>query len=103
MRPENYRPIASVPMLYKLFFKLLCNRLGDKLDDQQGADQAGFRPKRGTTDHLFTATILHEITDEGQVPLWISAVDLKKAFDCVTHASTWESLREQQVPTPYIH
>ena len=35
MRLENYRPIASIPMLYKLFSKLLCNRLGDTLDDQQ--------------------------------------------------------------------
>eukprot|EP00959_Pyramimonas_sp_CCMP1952_P422794 8856524-Pyramimonas_sp.AAC.1 len=38
MRPESYRPIASIPLLYKLFSKFLCNRLGDTLDDQQSPD-----------------------------------------------------------------
>eukprot|EP00973_Karenia_brevis_P090856 12404623-Karenia_brevis.AAC.1 len=49
--PQNYRPIAIVPLLYKLFSKLLYNRLEPTLDKQQCADQAGFRKKFGTEDH----------------------------------------------------
>eukprot|EP00959_Pyramimonas_sp_CCMP1952_P172357 3601502-Pyramimonas_sp.AAC.1 len=40
MRPDNYRPIASTPMLYKLFSELLCDRCGDALDCQRSSDQA---------------------------------------------------------------
>eukprot|EP00959_Pyramimonas_sp_CCMP1952_P218257 4565247-Pyramimonas_sp.AAC.1 len=60
IRPENYRPIATIPMLYKFFLKLLSHLLCVQLDCQQSADQAGFRPNRSTTDHLFTTAVLIE-------------------------------------------
>ena len=56
--PNNYRPIATIPILYKLFSRLLYNRLEPVLDKNQSCDQAGFRKGRCTTDHLFTTTIL---------------------------------------------
>ena len=46
--------------------------------------------------------MLQEIADEWQVPMWIAAVDFKKAFGSVTHSSVWTALREQKVPEPYI-
>eukprot|EP00959_Pyramimonas_sp_CCMP1952_P339959 7119675-Pyramimonas_sp.AAC.1 len=98
---QNYRPIATIPMLYKLFSRLLHNRLYPLLDGQQSSDQAGFRHGRGTTDHLFTATILQETADEWRIPLYVAAVDFKEAFDCVTHSSIWESLTEQGTPPAY--
>jgi len=100
--PQNYRPIATIPILYKLFSRLLYNRLEPILDPQQSPEQAGFRRSRSTTDHLFTITILQEIADEWQLPLWIAAVDFKKAFDSVTHAALWKALQEQGVDEPHI-
>ena len=50
-KPENYRPICSVPMLHKLF-SIVYNRFSDKLD--HFPDQAGFRIKFQATDHLMT-------------------------------------------------
>jgi len=100
--PQNYRPISIIPMLYKLFARLLYNRLLPILDQRQSPDQAGFRPNRSTTDHLFTIAILQETADEWQVPMWAAAVDFKKAFDSVTHRGIWDALQQQGVDQGYI-
>ena len=42
--PENYRPICIIPILYKVFSKVLCGRIKEQLIAQQSHDQAGFRP-----------------------------------------------------------
>ena len=100
--PSNYRPIAIIPLLYKLFARLLYNRLEPLLDNHQTPDQAGFRHDYSTDDHLFTSTILHERSHEWQLPLWISAVDFKKAFDTIDHSRLWQALHNQQVPPHYV-
>ena len=101
--PNNYRPIAIIPLLYKLFARLLYNRLEPHLDAHQSHDQAGFRHNYSTDDHLFTTTILHERSQEWQLPLWVSAIDFKKAFDTIDHNQLWQALRNQQLPPQYIH
>ena len=100
--PNNYRPIAIIPLLYKLFARLLYNRLEPHLDKYQPPDQAGFRHNYSTDDHLFTTTIIHERSHEWQLPLWVSAVDFKKAFDTIDHQRLWQALHNQDVPPQYI-
>ena len=100
--PENYRPIATIPLLYKLYARLLYNRLEPTLDKQQSCDQAGFRRQRGTTNHLFTIAMIQEIAEEWQIPMWIAVVDFRKAFDSVTHKAIWASLQEQGISQAYI-
>jgi len=68
---------------------LLYNRLEPTLENQQSCDQAGFRRNRNTTTHLFTTSILQETADGWQIPLWLAAVDFKKAFDSVSHDAIW--------------
>ena len=41
--PQNYRPISIIPMLYKLFARLLARRLAPIPDPQQSNEQAGSR------------------------------------------------------------
>ena len=90
-------------MLYKLFSRLVYNRLEPILDPQQSKDQAGFRKKRSTMDHLFATVLIQEVADEWKFPIWTAAVDLKKAFDSVTHGALWRALADQDVPDGYIH
>ena len=40
---SSYRPICSLPPLYKLFSTILYGRLYPMLDQRQAEDQAGFR------------------------------------------------------------
>ena len=49
---SNYRPICSLPAMYKLFSTILYGRLYSMLDQNQAEDQAGFRKTYQTTDHL---------------------------------------------------
>ena len=100
--PQNYRPIATIPILYKLFARLLYKRLEPTLDNQQSCDQAGFRHNRSTATRLFTISILQETADEWQMPLWVTAVDFKKAFGSVSHTSIWSALSQQVVARSYV-
>ena len=75
---RNYRPISATPLLYQIFSWLLYNRMEPTLDSQQSYDQAGFRRKFCTEDHLFTTTMIQEIAQEWQIPIWIATLDFKR-------------------------
>ena len=49
---SNYRPICSLPAMYKLFSSILSGRLYPMLDQNQAEDQADFRKTYQTTDQL---------------------------------------------------
>jgi len=70
---------------------------------EQSVDQAGFRPGFACDDHLFVLTILTEMFSEHRQPLWIVAVDFRKAFDSISHANLWNALVSQGVPGTYVH
>ena len=57
---SNYRPICSLPALYKLFATILHGRLYPVLDQKQAEDQAGFRKSYQTTDHLATYGLVQQ-------------------------------------------
>jgi hypothetical protein len=100
--PKNYRPIAILPILYKLFSRMLCNRVSKHLLPQQSEEQAAYRKSFSTEDHLLSLTLLVEGTLEWNAPLWLALVDFEKAFDTVDHASLFRVLVSQGVPDAYV-
>ena len=46
--------------------------------------------------------MISEKMNEYRQPLWVVEVDFQKAFDSVSHTSSWQALQEQQVPYLYI-
>ena len=100
--PGNYRPIAIIPILYKLFSRMLCKRLLRYIMPAQGVEQAAYRKGFSTEDHLLTITQLIEKSREHNFPVWIALVDFEKAFDTVEHGSLWTVLQSQGVPDHYI-
>jgi hypothetical protein len=102
MLPQNYRPICIIPLLYKLFSKLLYKRLYPILDKAQCADQAGFRNKFSTVDHMFVCTMVYEKSEEFQLNSWVASLDFKKAFDSIDQRYLWRALEEQRVPKGYV-
>ncbi len=100
--PENYRPIAILSILYKVFSRVLCSRVEDALYRAQSVDQAGFRPGYNCEDHLLTIEILTEKSLEFNMPFWACALDFQKAFDTVQYSSLWHALLEQGIQPQYI-
>ncbi len=102
LAPGNYRPISILPILYKLFARIICSRITKVLEEHQSCDQAGFRSGFSVEDHLLTISILAEMQLEADQPLWISALDFQTAFDSITHESLWDALWELEVHENYI-
>jgi hypothetical protein len=99
---SNYRPIAILPILYKLFSRMLCGRLKLAITSQQSVDQAAYRQGFSTEDHLLALTLLIEAAAEWNMPLVLGLVDFEKAFDTVEHDSLWRALAEIGIKAEYI-
>ena len=94
--PGNYRPIAILPILYKLFSRILCRRLQVYLLPQQSVDQAAYRKGFSAENHLFTVAQLIERSHEFNFNLWLGLVDT------VEHTQLWKTLLAQGVPRHYV-
>lgn len=85
---NNYRPISLLSHVYKLFSRVIANKLTRWLDDFQPPEQAGFRGGFGTIDHIYTVRQIILKTQEYNKPLCLAFV-YEKAFDTVL---TWSIL-----------
>lgn len=81
---------------------MLCNRLQPALLRSQYVDQAAYRTRFSSEDHLLAATLLIERCSEWNVDFWFGLVDFEKAFDTIEHDALWQVLVDQGVDTAYI-
>lgn len=83
----NYRPISLLSNLSKIFEKIVCNQLKNSFETKNifHANQYGFRSGRSTESAMVNLlTDVYSSLDEGN--LYFSLfLDLKKAFDSVSH------------------
>ncbi|KAE9415211.1 hypothetical protein Angca_002755, partial [Angiostrongylus cantonensis] len=98
----NYRPICFLSVVYKLFTRVILNRIDRTLVEGQPCEQAGFRKGFSTMDHIHTLTRLIEVSREYKRPLCLTFIDLQKAFDSIEMGAVMEALDCQEVPTQYI-
>ena len=93
--PGNYRPISVLPVLSKVFEKLVNTRLMKFLNkfDLLYKHQYGFREKHSTKLSLISlANQLIQYQDEGQVTIGFF-IDFAKAFDTINHDILLKKLR----------
>ncbi|CAG4943569.1 unnamed protein product [Colias eurytheme] len=98
----NYRPISLMSNIYKVFAKIILNRIERKLDEHQPIEQAGFRKHYSTIDHIHVVRQVIEKYKEYQCTYYIAFIDYSKAFDSLFHENIWESLKEQGIEHKYI-
>ncbi|KAE9413042.1 hypothetical protein Angca_010135, partial [Angiostrongylus cantonensis] len=98
----DYRPICLLSVVYKLFTRTILNGIDTTLDEGQPCEQAGFRKGFKTMDHIHTITRLIEVSREYKRPLYLTFIDLQKAFYSIEIEAVMEALGSQGVPTQYI-
>lgn len=82
---KSFRPISLLCHTYKLFERLILNRLGPFVDQQLIPEQAGFRPGKSTTSQLLNLTQhIEDGFERGEITGAIF-VDLSAAYDTVNH------------------
>ena len=83
---DNHRGFSLLSIAEKILAKILLNHLNAHLDLSGliPESQCGFRKDRGTIDMVFTARQLQEKCQEQIVDLYMTFVDLTKAFDTVS-------------------
>ena len=84
--PNNYRPISSLPILNKLFEKLLHKRLNSYFENNIFCkEQYGFRKKKSTSDAVNELLSKAYSAINKKEHLGAVFLDLSKAFDTVSH------------------
>ena len=92
--PNNYRGITLLSCIGKMFTAVLNARLTKYLDCTGliGEEQAGFRAKYSTMDHIFSLHCIIDIYLRNKKKLYCAFVDYKKAFDLINRTDLWSKL-----------
>ncbi|KAK6731020.1 hypothetical protein RB195_007469 [Necator americanus] len=80
----------------------MLNRIEKVLDEGQPCEQARFRKRFSTIDHIRTVSRLIEVSREYKMPLFPTFIDSKKVFDSVETEEVRKVLDNQGVPIQYI-
>jgi hypothetical protein len=98
----SHRPISLLPVLSKLFQKLILERLKPIIEEKQiiPNHQFGFRDKHPTIDQVHKITTIIEKAIEERQVCSIVFLDVAQAFDTVWHERLFYKL-EQLLPTEY--
>ena len=103
-QPTNYRGIALMPTISKLFDRLLLHRLRKRINPLLRASQNGFRPDRSTQQHIMCLRILIDAAEAYQNYLLAGVfVDFSKAFDSVSWPALQSILDQWGVPPELIN
>ena len=82
---ENYRPVSILPVISKIFEKLLCKQITLFMNPRLSIFQCGFRKGYGAQDCLLAMLEQWKSeVDKGKV-FGTLLTDLSKAFDCLSH------------------
>ena len=102
--PENYRGITLLSCVGKLFTSLINTRLNvwAEANNKFDKNQYGFRDKKSTTDAMFILQNIVDIYLEKNSSLFVSFIDLKKAFDCTNHRALWFKLEQNKISSKII-
>ena len=89
----NWRPVSLLNTDYKIFAKLLANRLKQLIGNVVHQDQSYCVPGRTIYDNISLIRDVINFCNFNDVPLAVVNLDQKKAFDNVDHGYLFHTLR----------
>ena len=102
---DKYRGITLLSCIGKLFTGILNTRLNKWAEKNNVFDkyQYGFRENKSTVDALFILQNIVDVLFEKNKCLFVSFIDLRKAFDSANHQALWFKLYESGVNSRMIN
>lgn len=91
--PNNYRGISLLDIAYKIFSRIILNRIKLQLEKELGDYQGGFRPWRSCSDQIMSLKLIMDYNRKRNRDMVISFIDFKKAYDCIHRESLLKILR----------
>lgn len=94
---ENYRAICITSTLFKMYTKIIENKLRNEVATKLEEEQAAYMKGKQTQDHIsIVRKVIESATEQGK-ELYLVFVDLKAAFDTVPRGKLWQCLEEMEV------
>ena len=101
---SNYRPISLTSLLSKTYTNILNKRLTKFVERNNiiPEEQAGFREKYSTVDHIFTLySMIHKQFSKDR-KLYVAFVDYSKFFDTVNKHALFNVLEKKWYKRVYF-
>ena len=98
----NWRPIAVMQIMNKIFSRMLFNRLKKKISMRLSCDQCAYRSNFCVEDCLFYVDTLLSKTSEFGMHVWGASLDMQKAFDRIEHHAIFDALRFFEIDEGYL-
>ncbi len=91
---SNYRPIALLNTIFKLWETILFQKLEEELNLSASIEQAQFGSQKGkgSIDAIYAINLIKEANSH--LPLYTATVDLSKAYNRVNRDKLWLKLQE---------
>jgi len=83
--PKNYRPISLLCHTFKLYERMIMNRIKSQIERKLIPEQAGFRPGKNCTGQVLNLCQHIEDGYENKKVTGVVFVDLSAAYDTVNH------------------
>jgi len=100
---NNYRGISLLNSVYKIFSKVLLNRLTPYAEECLGEHQSGFRKGRSTIEQLSVIAQIIEKKYEYRQNIRQMFVDFRKAYDSIHRNSLYNIMEEFGFPNKLIN
>ena len=98
---NNRRGVTLLPLINKILCRMLLERIKKGADKILRKEQAGFRPKRSTTEQFFTLRNILEQANQCRAGLFAHFVNFEKASDSV-HRESLRNMRSYGIPDKMV-